>query len=253
MSSFRDRLYISTMAEDAAELAAEYAVGLEIAEFCAAYNMDTNYAEADKKARRAMNHSRRFTFHAPFSELCPAAIDPLVRDVTKKRYRQAIALAHHYGICRIVIHAGFIPQVYFPEWFVPQSIAFWQELLADLDASTTICLENVMEPSADMLVDIVRQTNDPRLRLCLDVGHACTRPNARPVEDWLEKEAPFLDHFHIHNNDGVTDLHDPLDRGILDMAALIEKAESLCPEATYTIENLKAAESLVWLRGKHYI
>jgi len=253
MSSLHDRLYISTMAEDAPALASETGLGLEIADYCTAYNMDTNYSATDAGVRMAMSHAERFTFHAPFSELCPAAIDPLVREVTKKRYAQAISLAHDYGIYKVVIHAGFIPEVYFPEWFVPQSVMFWREFLSGLDDKTTICLENVMEPEADMLVAIVREVDDPRLRLCLDVGHACTRPNARPVEEWINKEAPFLAHVHIHNNDGLRDLHDPLGKGILDMTALIARIEGLCPEATYTIENLTAAASIDWLREKQYI
>ena len=253
MSSFKERLYISTMAEDAPALASEHCLGLELAEYCTAVNMDELFPSTDEKVRAAMSKADRFTFHAPFSELCPAAIDPLVLAVTKKRYLQALALARGYGIHKIVIHAGFIPQVYFPEWFVPRSVAFWQEFLSELDDRTTICLENVMEPEADMLADIARDVNDPRLRLCLDLGHACTRQNARPPEEWIDKEAPYLSHVHIHNNDGLWDLHDPLGKGILDIAALIDRIESLCREPTYTIENLSAAASISWLREKHYI
>lgn len=58
----------------------------------------------------------RFWFHAPFAELAPCAIDPLVRQVTEKRYRQAADLAQDLGVRRLVIHGGFVPQVYFPEW-----------------------------------------------------------------------------------------------------------------------------------------
>ena len=47
----------------------------------------------------------RFWFHAPFAELCPAAIDPKVRQVTMERYRQAVATAQSLGICRLVIHS----------------------------------------------------------------------------------------------------------------------------------------------------
>ena len=40
MKSIRDKLYLSTIADDDYEQAAAYGVGLEIAEFCAAMNMD---------------------------------------------------------------------------------------------------------------------------------------------------------------------------------------------------------------------
>ena len=106
----------------------------------------------------------------PFAELCPASIDPKVRAVTALRYRQAVEMATSLGISRLVIHSGFIPLVYFPEWFVEQSVVFWREFLREIPAGITIALENVMEPGPEMLVEIVRQVEDPRLGLCLDVG-----------------------------------------------------------------------------------
>ena len=192
MRPFRERLNISTIAEDAAELAGEYGLGLEIAEFCTAYNMDLNFPETDARARSAMEKAPGRVFHAPFAELCPAAIDPLVREVTRKRYLQAISLARSYGIRKIVIHAGFIPQVYWPEWFVPQSVEFWKNLLPEIGPDMLLCLENVMEPDADMLVSIVEETGDPRLRLCLDTGHAASRPDPVPIEEWIDKAAPYV-------------------------------------------------------------
>ena len=253
MKPFRERLSISTMAEDAAELAREYALGLEIAEFCTAYNMDLNFSDTDAKARFSMQSAQGRVFHAPFAELCPAAIDPLVREITRKRYLQSITLARSYGIRKIVIHAGFIPQVYWPEWFVPQSVEFWKSLLPEITPDTTLCLENVMEPNPDMLVSIVRETDDTRLRLCLDTGHAASRPSPVPIEEWIDKEAPYLAHLHIHNNDGTRDQHAPLGSGILNMRALIDRVERLCPEATYSLENLTAAESIAWLSENTYI
>ena len=253
MSAFRDRLYISTMAEDAPALAAACGLGLEIAEFCTAYNMDMNFPDTNAKVLSAMQSASRFTFHAPFSELCPAAIDPLVRDVAKKRFVQAIRLAHSYGITKIIIHGGFIPQVYFPEWFVPQSVEFWRGFLSETDDDTLICLENVMEPSPDLLTAVVEEIDDPRLRLCLDIGHARTRPQPLPVEEWIDKEAPFLSHVHIHNNNGVHDLHDPLGCGVLDAAKLIDRIEGLGSDVTYAIENMNASASVNWLQKHDYI
>ena len=253
MRPFRERLYISTIAEDAAELAREHGLGLEIAEFCTAYNMDLNFPETDARARSAMEKAPGRVFHAPFAELCPAAIDPLVREVTKKRYLQAIALARSYGIRRIVIHAGFVPQVYWPEWFVPQSVEFWKSFLPEVEPDMTLCLENVMEPDAEMLVSIAEQTDDPRLRLCLDTGHAASRPFPVPIEEWIDREAPYLAHLHIHNNDGTRDQHASLGTGKLNMKALIDRVERLCPEATYSLENLTAADSVAWLRENTFI
>lgn len=253
MKDLRDRLYISTTAEDAPALAREYALGLEIAEFCTAYNMDVLFGEKDSAAREKMEGVGRFVFHAPFSDLCPAAIDPLVREVTARRYTQAVSLSLRYGINRIVIHSGYIPQVYFPEWFVPESVSFWKEFLPKLPDDVIICLENVMETGPELLRDIAAGVNDPRLRLCLDVGHAFSHAPAMPMETWIDCFAPFLAHVHIHNNNGETDLHNPLGQGRIDMKAVLDRICTAAPSATFTVENMLAAPSVNWLRENDYI
>lgn len=254
MSDFRHRLYISTTAEDANALARRYGLGVELAEYCTALNLDDNFPETDAKARRAMEGVERFTFHAPYSELSPAAIDPRVREVTRQRYDQAIRQAMAYGIRKVVVHSGFIPLVYYPAWFVPESVGFWRDYMARLPQDVTICLENVMEPAPDMLCEIAAGVDDPRFRLCLDVGHASNMLSKTPAAEWIAPMAPWLSHVHIHNNDGVMDLHRPLGEGVLDMAALLDKLEESCPQATYTIENIStAARSVDWLREHGYI
>ena len=246
MSAFRDRLYISTIADDAHDLAAEEDLGLEIADFCTAYNMDELFPQTDEAVREKMRGISRFIFHCAYNELCPAAIDPLVRQHTARRYTQ-------YGICKVVIHSGFIPQVYFPEWFVPESVRFWKEYLKTVPEEVTVCLENVMESGPEIPAAIVRQVDDPRFRLCLDVGHANTRLSVVPVPVWIREMAPYLAHVHIHNNDGDADVHAPLGQGTLDMDALLRQIEEQCPRATYTIENIGAGASIRWLREKYYL
>ena len=114
-----NRLYLSGIDSRAAELARENGLGLEIAAFCYAPNLeDPAVLSAVRSDMAGLDH---FWFHAPFAELAPCAIDPLVRQVTEKRYRQAADLAQDLGVRRLVIHGGFVPQVYFPEWYVEQS------------------------------------------------------------------------------------------------------------------------------------
>ena len=91
-----------------------------------------------------------------------------------------------------------------------QSVWFWREFLRDVPADMTLALENVMEPSPETLVSIAAQIDDPRLGLCLDVGHANTCVSETPPMDWIAPMAPWLRHVHLHNNQGDTDLHAPL-------------------------------------------
>ena len=152
-----------------------------------------------------------------------------------------------------MIHSGFIPRVYFPEWFVPESGSFWRELLPELPSGMTVYLENVMETGPELLRDIAESVNDPRLRLCLDVGHAFSHNPELPLTTWIDILAPHLAHVHIHNNDGKTDLHRPLGQGSIDMRAVIDTIQTLAPEATFTVENMLAAPSVDWLRENDYL
>lgn len=239
----KERLFLSTIADDAVQTAREFGLGVELAQFCLAENMDKTPPDVQASLDAALEVPRR-VLHAPFAELCPAAIDPLVREVTRRRYLQAAALAKRYGAEKMVVHSGFIPLVYYPEWFAPQSAAFWREFLNDVDG-LTLCIENVMETSPDALRQVAEQVNDPRLRICFDVGHAfCQSGDLAP---WLDALAPYSSHVHLHNNHGTFDEHLGLPDGTLDMATVIRQLEALAPQATYTLEVRSARASVEWL------
>ena len=170
--TLKKKLYLSGIDGRAAQLARENGLGYEIADFCYAPVLEDPVRRAEVRAQMA--GIGRFWLHAPFAELAPCAIDPLVREVTRTRYRQTVRLARELGVNRLVIHGGFVPQVYFPEWYIEQSVQFWREFLRELPDGMTVALENVMEPEPSLLAEIARQVDDARLGLCLDVGHANT-------------------------------------------------------------------------------
>ena len=65
--------------------------------------------------------------------------------------------------------------------------------------------------------------------------------------EWLEVCAGFIRHFHIHNNFGDQDSHQNLQEGTIPMKALLERAETLCPQATMTLEIPEGEPSVHWL------
>lgn len=249
-----DRLYLSTIAADAEIAAAEYGLGLELAEFCTASNMDEDFFLWDTVARDKMKSARRHVLHAAFNELCPSAIDPLVLGIAKKRYRQAWELARGYNINRIVVHSGYVPFVYFPEYFVRRSVDFWREFLCDKPSDLALVLENVLEDAPDMLVDIVKGVGDPRLKLCLDAGHANITKKGITIEEWTAAVLPHLGHVHLHNNRGWPDSHGPLWDGEMDMKNLLRLVAEGAPEATLTLEIRDSCRSSVeWLVERGYL
>lgn len=247
----REKLHLSGIDSTAASLARRYGLGFEITAFCMASALEDSAAFTG--AEQAAAGADSLWLHAPFAELHPCAIDPLVRDAALHRFRQTVETARALGVTRLVVHGGFIPLVYFPEWFVEQSVLFWRELLADVPESMVLAVENVMEPGPEMLVQIAEQVNDPRLGLCLDVGHANASTSKTPPLAWITPMAPWLRHVHLHNNAGDWDLHDPLGKGTIPMEQVLDTLLEQCPAATYTIENQDCAPSLDWLAQRGYL
>ena len=246
------RFYLSTISADAAGTARRYGLGLEIAEYCTAYNMDERFSETDREVREKLAGIARVTLHAPFNELFPCAIDPRARALAADRFREAIALAKRYGAGKVIIHGGYNPKMYYPCWYTEQSVLFWKDFLRE-DPGVDIVLENVLEEEPEYLLDIVRAADHPRLGLCLDIGHA-NAYSAVPAVEWLERFAPYLRHFHLHNNDGSMDAHAPLDAGTIPMKELLEKALALCPGATFTLELPEdTARGALWLTENGFI
>jgi len=242
----KSRFYLSTIDPQASRLARQYGLGLEIAEFCTAWNMDDHFAETHAAVEEQLSLIRRQVLHGPFNELFPCAIDLKARALAKERFSQAAALAKRYGADKLILHGGYNPYLYFETWYQEQSVIFWKEFLENSPEDLTVCLENVLEPEPGMLAEIVRAVEDKRLSLCLDLGHIHAYA-IRPVEEWIRESAPWVSHFHLHNNFGSVDSHNPLTEGTIPMEAALSLAEELCPAATFTLEIPQAAESVAWL------
>ena len=246
------KFYLSTIDENAHLLAKKYCLGIEIAEFCTPWFLDTEFEKIDSIIRQKLSCSDRCVLHAPFSELFPCAIDPKVRAVAVERYRQVIQVAQGYGIDKIVVHGGYNPRIYFPIWYTEQSVLFWKEFVNEIPANMVFCLENVFEEVPAMLTEIIRQVNDPRLRMCLDVGHVNAYSKI-PVMEWLKSCADIVSHFHIHNNDTSRDAHGQLMDGTIPMKELLAVIAAKCPGASITLELMNAAPSVRWLEQNHLI
>lgn len=241
----KTKLYMSTIASDDAAVARKYGLGLEIAEYCTAWNMDDEFVQTDAVVQKKLEGIQHRVLHAPFNELFPCAIDRKARELAAYRYRQAIELAKQYGATKVIIHGGYNGWIYYPVWYVEQSIVFWKDFLKE-DPSVEIVLENVLEREPAWLLDIIKGVDDPRLRMCLDIGHVSAYSNV-PVMDWLETCAPYISHFHIHNNDGTMDQHNALNNGRIPMREFLFRAEELCPDATFTLELMETESSVKWL------
>lgn len=252
MADQKREINLATIDENAMRLAGKYDLGIELDQFCTAMYMDMpDFPAWNADVSRFLPRAR--VFHGPFNEICPCAIDPKVRAISMERYNQAFDLMQHYGLKKLILHGGYVPMVYYPEWYIEQSILFWKEFLENKPEDFTLCLENVMEPEPSMLVQIVTGVDDERCRLCLDTGHAnIRRVSTVPITEWAREFSPYLSHVHLHNNDGEWDWHKNLGTGTIPMEEVLDILDELAPSASFTFENVDdSEESILWYQRKY--
>ena len=236
---------------DTVLVAKEYGMGLEIAEFCNSALLDETFKKTDEYIRRKIKDIKTVILHAPFNEIYPSAIDKKVAEHARFRLGQAYEAAVSYGAKKMVVHSGFVPVIYYESWFEECSVKFWKEFSALHPGSMEICIENVMEKSPDVLCSIIKRLDDDRIKLTLDIGHANV-VNGEPLQEWIKKCAPYISHYHIHNNKSEFDTHDALDDGDIDMKEILMHTSELTPDATYTIECAKARRCAQWLKDNGF-
>ena len=257
----RNRLFIATFSEDALNVAKDFGVGLEINHTCISQNLDAENRrklldEIKKDIKTAGVHNPTALFlHGPFTEIHPAAIDYRARQLGMERLSEAYDVASALEINRMVVHTGWLPFIYFKSWQAEKGAAFWQEFLKDKASNFHIYVENVLEDEPYMLLDMMKQIDNPHIKLCLDTGHAnATTSPELPVEKWIEVLGPHIGHFHLHNNDGTGDSHSAFDCGSMDMNSIFSAINKFCDDdVTLTIEARDARACLCWLDKNNYL
>ena len=248
----RNSWLLATLSDDAPALAEAFHLGLEIDAFCVADNMDGGFLHWDGVVRAQIRRAPARVLHAPFAEMFPCAIDPRARALCMDRMMRAAEIARSYGIRRMVAHSGYLPHIYYPEWFESQSAAFWCDFLKTQPENFEILIENVLDEDPESLLRMIAAIDDPRAAFCLDVGHAHAASPCAPLE-WIETLHPFLRHVHLHNNYGAFDEHNSPDRGTIPMDSFLARLDALAPQASITLECPDARAAVDWLRASDRI
>lgn len=164
------------------------------------------------------------TVHAPFMDLNPGALDPLVRDVTLARYRQTLDAAALLGAHLVVFHPGYDRWRYAGQsrLWIDQSLKFWPPLLQHAEqVQIRMSLENIFEEDPQSLATLVAEIDSDWLGHCFDTGH-WNLFGQKALPDWLTALGPRLFHLHLHDNLGDRDAHLPIGEGNIDFPLLFD-------------------------------
>ncbi|SFE44354.1 Sugar phosphate isomerase/epimerase [Peptostreptococcaceae bacterium pGA-8] len=255
--SLKERLHAATFSEAAINVAREIGIGLELNHVCISENLDSDKIERTYEGiLRDIEESRadHLILHGPFTEICPGSIDHRAVDMGLERLEEAAELATRLNLNSMVVHSGYMPMIYYKEWHLEKSLKFWDRFLKG-KPDFTIFVENVFDDEPYMMKKLVDDFNDPRLKLCLDVGHANVLTTKElPVTRWIEILGKRIGHFHLHNNQGDKDTHQPLGEGTLYMREILRAIEENCEDdVSLTLESTKCAACAQWLSCNGYI
>lgn len=177
-----------------------------------------------------------------------ASADEVVRGRSVELAKAAIDLSARFGASFYSVHAGFItdPVGFDGTSFVfpaPESgdearqamdrfIATLRGLVQSaasrgvrLLVENNVCSKSLsgklLLQSADEFDELLAALPDPNLGLLLDTGHLNVSARTLGFDrgEFLERVAPYVGAFHVHDNDGIADQHQPVAPGswVLDL------------------------------------
>jgi sugar phosphate isomerase/epimerase len=188
-----------------------------------------DYALLQRLGGRLANAGLAVTVHAPFLDLNPGALDPLIYRATTRRYRQALQAASQIGARLIVFHPGYDVWRYGQQQhlWLEQNLRFWPPLLKLAARSGCVMtLENIFEPEPLLLAQLLNTFSSPWLGHCFDVGHWRLFATVS-IEEWFASLRSQLRHLHLHDNFGLKDDHLPLGEGSIDFTSLFAQLTTI--------------------------
>jgi sugar phosphate isomerase/epimerase len=180
----------------------------------------------------------KVTFHAPFMDLRPGALDEKIRQASLERLRQVFDIAPYFHPLRIVCHASFDHRYYVncdASW-LEQSEASWRELIAlAQETGTIIALENVYERDPHILRRLFDLLHSEHICFCFDSGHFNVFSRTG-LDVWLNELGSYLGHLHLHDNHGRFDEHLPVGGGNFPFGAFFQELQKIPQQPLITLE-----------------
>ncbi len=177
--------------------------------------------------------------HGPFLGLNPGSRDPKVQDLTFERFIAAFEFCRKIKTNHIVLHSGFDPIFYknASELFLKLSIPLWKEVLkAAAKDKIVIALENSIDPTPGIIVNLLKELDSPYLEACFDAGHYNVFGQKSVWEALEEYPQGSIGELHLSDNKGDFDTHLALGEGNIDYKRMFKEIEKRGREPILTSE-----------------
>ncbi len=222
------------------EMLVSKGLNLEVTTFSKPQYLDDSDAHlAEYKRNLSELPSCRILVHGPFIDLNIVSSDPGIAAISRARYLQSIRCARELGAEAITFHTQYNPLLrlgsYIREWLVGTA-RFLVEMTQDpVCEGLDIYVENMFEDSPDLMVELMKAVDSPRVGITLDVGHVGVYGKGE-YSRWIRMMAPYIRHVHLSDNHGMVDEHLPLGSGIVDFKEVFASLARFDVRPTYTIE-----------------
>ena len=229
--------------QKAVNIASELNCGIEISRFGRLADIEDNFEKNKHEYKTILDDfDNEVTLHGFFSNLNIAAKDPLIAQISEKRYYQSLELAQYFDVSTVIFHTCYnnlLKHKQYQEMFFLKNIEFYKNFIKSFEElGITATIENVHEPNPEFIRALEGAVNSPNLGVTIDVGHCNLHSDIKPSL-WIKEYGIMLKHMHFHNNYKDEDSHSSLLKGSLDIkdVLLTLKEMQLYPQITFEIFN----------------
>ena len=219
---------------DVAPLSLKYKIGIEVQSFYKPdYYERTPDALAIHKSTIAPITVRGM--HGPFCDLNPGSTDHLIVEVTKRRLSEGYRFAEALNIQHLIFHNNYVPGFSSIKKWLPRAIQFWKDFLNEHSSNIDIHIENTLERTPSILIDLIDAINNPQLTVNLDIGHTHCFTTYGTV-NWIKDLGHRIKYVHLHDNNGQKDEHLGFTKGTIPIFEICEALETYAPSACWSVE-----------------
>ncbi len=250
MNRFKNRLSLASFSDNAIEIIKKYDIAMELNHCCISdYLNEDVFENTLQEAIKDIElcGGKAFIMHGPFTEIIPASIDSRAIKLGLDRLNEAYKFASRLGIKSMVVHTGYVSQIYQKGWHKEKSVYFWKKFMEDKPLDFKIFIENVFEDEPFTLIEMIDEIDDERIKICLDTGHCNVyKKGTISVTEWMDIIGHRLGHMHIHNNFGDRDEHLSILEGDINFDDVINKLIEIDKnnDITITIESRVSESSI---------
>lgn len=191
------------------KLAAENGVAFEMNDFFDPDVLDDEGRQQDIIERyKQAGIPEGSTMHGAFLDVTVFSQDKRIREISRLRMRQSMAIADKLSLTGVVFHSNanpFLKDSDYETSVVEETVACLEELL-QMFPRQNIYLENMFDEKPEIIVAISKRlAGYSNYGVCFDYAHANVFGD--DLSEWVVAVAPYTKHIHINDNDLKQDLH----------------------------------------------